>query len=75
MAADAKVDLERELGGEHSVLELLSEQECAEILTMFREARRVERETLETSIDAALSALPWPIRMPARKIMFGGKDK
>ncbi len=70
MADEAKVELERELGGELAVLELLTDSECAELLTMFKQARSDEKDALNNAIDSSLSALPWPIRVPAKKIMF-----
>ena len=70
MADDAKVALERELGGELAVLDLLTESECTELLTMFKQARSDEKEALDKAIDTSLGALPWPIRVPAKKIMF-----
>jgi len=68
----AKADLEEELGGDLPVLELVSEQDCEELLTMFRAARELEKQTLDESIDATLGALPRLFRGAARKIMFGG---
>ena len=71
MTEDARAELQRELGGDLQVLDLLSEQESSELLTMFRDARREEKESLDQAIDEALGALPRILRGPARSIMFG----
>jgi hypothetical protein len=67
----ARTDLEHELGGPLSVLDLLSDQETDELLTMFRDAQRIETEGLTDAVDKVVGALPWPLRTAAKKIMFG----
>ncbi|MFQ6331830.1 hypothetical protein [Nocardia sp. NBC_01009] len=67
----SRTDLERELGGPLSALDLLSDQETTELLTMFRTAQRIETEGLTEAVDKVVGALPWPLRTAAKKIMFG----
>lgn len=73
MTTDARSELEKELGGPVPELTDLSDDDCAGLLEMFRDARALEKKTLDESIDAALGALPRIFRGTARKIMFGGK--
>ncbi|TSE02099.1 hypothetical protein FOS14_01580 [Skermania sp. ID1734] len=67
----AREDLELAIGDQVAVLDKLTESECAELLAMLEIARRDERQALDESIDGVLAALPWPLRRPAKKIMFG----
>jgi hypothetical protein len=73
MTANAKAELARELGGDLGGLDQLSEEHSADLLALFRAARVEERKDLDKSIDATLAALPWVLRGPAKKVMFGGR--
>ena len=75
MSNDARAELERELGIELAVLDKLDAEEIADLLTLFRAARAEEEAALEKAVDQTVGALPWPIRGPAKKIMFGGRRK
>ncbi|WP_067563396.1 hypothetical protein [Nocardia acidivorans] len=68
---DAKTQLERELGGPLAALELLSEAETADLLEIFRQAKRTETQEMVAAVDKTVGALPWPLRTAAKKIMFG----
>lgn len=70
MADDARAQLREDLGPELDVLDLMSDDECAELLELFHDARKFERAELQRSIDEALKALPWLLRAPAKLIMF-----
>ncbi|WP_227982884.1 hypothetical protein [Nocardia spumae] len=67
----ARGDLENELGGPLAAVDLLTDQERADLSMLFREARRQETEGLIRSVDAMIGALPRPLRAPTKKIMFG----
>ncbi|GAA5058238.1 hypothetical protein [Nocardia callitridis] len=67
-----RTDLEQQLGGSLAASSVLSEDEAADLLELFAAARRQERTLLAESVDTTTSALPWPLRSTARKIMFGG---
>ena len=73
MSNDARTEFESEVGVELPVLDKLSAEEIGDILTLFRAARASEDASLQKAIDQTIGALPWPIRVPARKIMFGGR--
>ena len=75
MYANAKEELARELGGDLGGLDQLSEEHAADLLALFKAARVEERKDLDKSINDTLSALPWVLRGPAKKIMFGGGHK
>lgn len=51
--------------------ELLSEAEAKEVIELFRAARANEVRALRRAIDAALTAMPGPLRKVTRKIIFG----
>ncbi|MTE16897.1 hypothetical protein [Nocardia aurantiaca] len=67
----ARAELERELGGPLAALDLLNEAEIADLLTVFQQARRTENIAMVEAVDKTVSALPWPLRTAAKKIMFG----
>ncbi|MFD0364848.1 hypothetical protein ACFQZZ_25705 [Nocardia sp. GCM10030253] len=67
----SRTDLERQLGGPLPALDLISDQESTELLTMFLNAQRIETEGLMDSVNKVVGALPWPLRTAAKKIMFG----
>ncbi|MFC9897930.1 hypothetical protein ACFVMC_29925 [Nocardia sp. NPDC127579] len=69
----ARAELERELGGPIEALDLLSDAEIRELLMTFRTARRIESDMLGESVDSVVGTLPWPLRRPAKKIMFGNR--
>ncbi|WP_433761897.1 hypothetical protein [Nocardia sp. CA-135398] len=69
----ARADLELELGGPVAALDQLSEAESAELLTMFRDARRAETDGLAEAVDVLVGALPWPLSTAAKKVMFGNR--
>ncbi|MFD3746441.1 hypothetical protein [Nocardia sp. NPDC058633] len=64
-------ELAREVGGEVHAFELLSEAEAKELIDLFRAARANEVRALRRAIDAALTAMPTPLRKVTRKIIFG----
>lgn len=68
-----RAELERELGGPLTAIDLLSDAEAAELLAMYRDAQRIETATLTESVDGVIGALPWPLRTAAKKIMFGNR--
>ncbi|MBC7301257.1 MAG: hypothetical protein H5T78_09895 [Nocardia sp.] len=63
-------ELAREVGAVHA-FELLTESEARELLELFRTARANEVRALRRAIDAALTAMPVPLRKLTRKIIFG----
>ncbi|MEU2255330.1 hypothetical protein [Nocardia xishanensis] len=68
-----RADLERALGGPSAALDLLTDREIDELAAMVDAALRTETATLADSVDAVVSALPWPLRTAAKKIMFGNR--
>ncbi len=71
----ARDELENELGGPLAGTDRLMATECADLLTLFRQARRHEAEGLVASVDAMVRELPRPLRAPTRTIMFGLLDR
>ncbi|WP_067842903.1 hypothetical protein [Nocardia lijiangensis] len=69
----ARADLEHELGGPLAALDLLTDQEIGDLAATVDAALRTETATLTDSVDAVVSALPWPLRTAAKKIMFGNR--
>lgn len=67
----ALTDLENELRGPLAASGVLVEQESADLLRMVRSTRQQERADLNAAIDQVIGALPWPLRAPAKRIMFG----
>jgi hypothetical protein len=67
----AKTDLAEELNGPVAAAELLSEQETADLLGLFRTARRSEITAVATAIDGMVAGLPRPFRAITKRIMFG----
>ncbi|MFE7797538.1 hypothetical protein [Nocardia sp. NPDC057440] len=70
---NVRTDLEHELRGPLATLDLLSDQEAADLLMLFRAARQHEADALSESIDKVVGSLPRPLRGPARRIMFGDR--
>ncbi|MFB8274531.1 hypothetical protein [Nocardia colli] len=70
-AHDHRSALRAELGGLDDVLELLTQEEAEQLLTLLRQARIAQRRSLDRAIDDALQILPRLIRIPARSILFG----
>jgi hypothetical protein len=66
-----RTDLEQELSGPLAAIDLLSDQEAADLLMLFRAARQWERTALVESIDGMIGALPRPLRATTKKIVFG----
>ncbi|MBF6329981.1 hypothetical protein [Nocardia transvalensis] len=69
----ARSELEQELHGPLAASDQLTEQEIADLLMLFRAARREEAQALDRSIDAMIGALPRPLRAVTKKIMFGDR--
>lgn len=69
--SDARAALRRQLGADLTVLDELSEAECAELLEMIAEVRETQRQALDRSLNQVLGNLPRLVRGPARKILFG----
>jgi hypothetical protein len=68
--AGARADLAQELNGPLAVCEALSEQEAADLLDLFRSARRTEAAALAGAIDGMIGVLPRPFRTVTKRIMF-----
>jgi hypothetical protein len=74
MAGGAKADLQRELGAgpvNLPVLGRMSEQDAVLVLTLFREARRLQELELSAAQQEALDHLPRALRGVARKLLRG----
>ena len=71
---NAKAELEQELQGPVAACELLPDQEAADLLALFRSARRSEATALVASVDGMVGALPRPFRAITKRIMFGDLD-
>ncbi|MBF6241342.1 hypothetical protein [Nocardia otitidiscaviarum] len=69
----ARAELERELGGPLAALDALSEAEIADLLELFEQAQRTEQAAMVEAVDKTVSALPWPLKTAAKKIMFGNR--
>lgn len=69
----ARDELERELGGPLPALDLLNEDETADLLAVFQQAQRTENLAMVEAVDKTVGALPWPLRTAAKKIMFGNR--
>ncbi|MEV5652673.1 hypothetical protein AB0L57_30865 [Nocardia sp. NPDC052254] len=67
----ARDELENELGGPLAGTDRLMATECADLLMLFRQARRQEAEGLVQAVDTMVRELPRPLRAPTKKIMFG----
>ncbi|MQY21146.1 hypothetical protein [Nocardia macrotermitis] len=67
----ARTDLAAELDGHVAALDMLSEQEAADLLSLFRNARQVETAALNSAIDDMVGVLPKPFRGVTKRIMFG----
>ncbi|WP_062987847.1 hypothetical protein [Nocardia anaemiae] len=69
----ARTDLEHELRGPLAATGMITEQEAAELLEMFRAAKQLETAALIEAIDEMVGALPRPFRAVTKKIMFGSR--
>jgi hypothetical protein len=67
----ARTDLATELNGHVVAVDLLSEQEAADLLNLFDNARRTEVAALSAAIDGMIGVLPKPFRAVTKRIMFG----
>lgn len=67
----ARSDLAAELDSHVAALDVLSEQEAADLLGLFRNARRTETKALNAAIDDMVGVLPKPFRGVTKRIMFG----
>ncbi|WP_157117076.1 hypothetical protein [Nocardia vaccinii] len=67
----ARTDLATELDGHVAALDVLSEQEAADLLGLFRNARQAETAALNSAIDDMVGVLPRPFRGVTKRIMFG----
>lgn len=67
----ARTDLATELDGHVAALDMLSEQEAADLLGLLHNARRTETAALNSVIDDAVAMLPKPFRGVTKRIMFG----
>lgn len=63
--------LRAELGDDLAVLDELTDDECAELLSMVRTAKVDQRKALDDALNEVLRYLPRLVRGPARKILFG----
>lgn len=64
-------DLRAELGSDLAVLDLLTEEESADLHQLIQQARQGQSQELSEALDEALGHLPRLIRGSARKILFG----
>ena len=72
MTVEAKAELRQVAGPDlDDVVERLSDEEAAELLTLFQEARRTQGQAVSSAIDDALNHVPRPLRGTARKILLG----
>jgi hypothetical protein len=69
--SDAGAALRSQLGEDLEFLDLLSDEECAQLVALLSDARRSQRAALDASITKVLNHFPMLIRVPARKILFG----
>ncbi len=60
-----------ELGQPRAVLEKLTPEESAQLLSLLRKAKVAHQRSLNDSLDDGLKVLPRLIRPAARKILFG----
>jgi hypothetical protein len=63
--------LRAELGDDLEVLDTLTSDECAELLSMVRAAKVDQRKAIDDALTEVLGYLPRLVRGPARKILFG----
>jgi len=70
----AKAELEQELRGPVAACDLLPDQDTADLLALFRSARRSEATALVASVDGMVGVLPRPFRAITKRIMFGDLD-
>jgi hypothetical protein len=68
---DAIRGLRAELGDDLAVLDELTDDECAELLSMVRTAKVDQRKAIDDALNEVLRYLPRLVRGPARKILFG----
>ncbi|MCX8564371.1 hypothetical protein OS122_26115 [Mycolicibacterium mucogenicum] len=60
-----------EIGEPRAVLEKLTPEESAQLLSLLRKAKVAHQRSLNDSLDDGLKVLPRLIRPAARKILFG----
>lgn len=70
-APSAAADLAQELSSPVAACELLSDQETADLLALFRKARQSEATALVAAVDGMVGVLPRPFRAITKRIMFG----
>ncbi len=68
---NGRADLAQELKEPVKAVELLSDQEAADLLALFRAARNSETAALAEAVDGMVGVLPRPFRAITKRIMFG----
>lgn len=67
----ARTELIHELDGPTAASEMLSDQEIEDLLTLFRDAQKMEKELLLEAVNGMIRFFPPPFRGITRRIMFG----
>ncbi|MEU1982893.1 hypothetical protein [Nocardia sp. NPDC019395] len=68
----ARTELVRELNGPTAASEMLSEQEMEDLLGLFRDTQKMEKELLIEAVNGMIRFFPPPFKAITRRIMFGG---
>jgi hypothetical protein len=74
MGDDARAELVRELKAEppaQAVIAKLSDEDAARLLTLFRQARQRQDQSLLAAQEQALRFVPAPMRGPVRRVLLG----
>lgn len=66
----SRADLRTALGDDLTVIDELTDDEAAELLVMFEEARSQAMTDLLASLDESLRHVPRLLRAPVRAILF-----
>lgn len=67
----ARTELIHELDGPTAASQTLSEREIEDLLTLFRDAQKMEKELLIEAVNGMIRFFPPPFRGITRRIMFG----
>ncbi|MGV9614378.1 hypothetical protein [Nocardia xishanensis] len=69
----ARRTLENELGDGLTALYLLSEAQCADLLTLLNGAAGRDRALAESELADSIARLPWGIRSVVRAVLLRGR--
>lgn len=69
-APSPKQQLRRQIG-DVGALCTLTDSEADTLSRLIERVRRHRGKAFDRALDDALTALPWPLRGPAKKILFG----